>query len=264
MRIIAVDDEAEVLNRTEKILRETVPDAELSLFSDCRAAIKHASQKGADVALLDIRMPQMDGMELAYELKCACPNINIIFATGYADYAAEAFRLRASGYVLKPVTAESLKRELSELRNPIAPKAVKKPFIRTFGNFDIFVDGKPVEFHRSKSKEVLAYLTDRKGAAVTTREIASVCYEDREFDIKASKNLYNITTEMINDLKAVGADSIVGKRRGELFLYTDAVDCDYYRFLEGDEHAVNSFKDEYMTQYSWGEYTLGSLLGDNW
>lgn len=260
MKIIIVDDEEIVLEGMQTLARRLAPDSVVEAYSSARGALAAIEKDRADVAILDIEMPEMSGLELALECKSRCPYINLIFATGYSEYAAEAFGLRASGYLLKPVREGDMRRELENLRNPVAPKLKNRPRIRCFGNFEIFMEGEPVVLHRSKGKEILAYLTDRRGAAVTTRELAAILWEDRVFDLKMSKHLSNIIAELISDLDAAGAGGIVGKRRGELFLRTDEVDCDYFRLLEGDVQALNSFHSEYMTQYPWSEFTLGSLL----
>ena len=72
-----------------------------------------------DAAFLNIEMPVMNGIELAKRLKDIASNINIVFVTGYSDYAVEAIGMSASGYLMKPVSAEQVKRELENLRNPI-------------------------------------------------------------------------------------------------------------------------------------------------
>ncbi len=260
MRLIFTDDNSTELDSAAAIGRKLSPGSRVDAYQDAAQAIAAMDEERVDVAVLDIAMPDMDGIELAMELRSRYPDVNIIFATAHSRFAPEAFRLRASGYLVKPVLEADLRRELDNLRNPVIEARPEKPFLRAFGNFEVFFRGEPVVFRRPKSKEILAYLTDRKGAAVTTRELASILWEDREFDLKLSKNLSNYIAELVNDLNAAGLGNILGKRRGELYLYTDAVDCDYYRYLDGDEQAVNSFKDEYMTQYPWGEFTLGSLV----
>ena len=259
MRVIFTDDNSTELRNAAALGRKLRPDCRIDEYSGAAQTLAAMDEDRVDVAVLDIAMPGMDGLELAMELRSRYPDVNIIFATAHSRYAPEAFRLRASGYLLKPVSEDDLKRELDNLRNPIVETPPERPFIRTFGNFEVFLRGEPVVFRRPKSKEILAYLTDRRGAAVTTRELASILWEDKPFDLKLSKNLSNYIAELVNDLNAAGLGNILGRRRGELFLYTGNVDCDYYMYLEGDEQCADSFKDEYMTQYPWGEYTLGSL-----
>ena len=69
------------------------------------------------------------GIVLAKKLKEIYPKINIVFVTGYSQYANEAFALHASGYVYKPVTADKIINEMENLRNPIKWKnsGNKKP-----------------------------------------------------------------------------------------------------------------------------------------
>lgn len=80
-------------------------------------------------------------------------------------------------------------------------------------------------------------------------------------DMKACRTrLRSLLHDMKNTLSAVGAENILIRRRDQIGIEARRVDCDYYRFLEGDTHAVNLFRGEYMKQYSWAEATLGHLL----
>ena len=54
-------------------------------------------------------------------------------------------------------------------------------------------------------------------------------------------------------------EDIVIRRRGQVAVMTDRLDCDYYHMLEGDMDAVNAYRGEYMVQYSWAELTAGQL-----
>lgn len=259
MKILVADDEDIVLHGTCALLKKLLPGDTVAAFDNSREALRYIEENGCDIAMLDIEIPEISGLELAVACKRICPEVNIIFITGYDQYAAEAFRLHASGYLLKPVREADLLYELQTLRNPVAKSIPEKPYLQTFGNFELFVGARPVPFRRTKSKEVLAYLTDRRGAAVSSRELASVLWENAVYDLKASKNLYNIISDLMKDLQSCGAGEIVIRSKQQLFLQMDAVECDYYRLLAGDMQALNSFRGEYMSQYSWSELTLSTL-----
>lgn len=79
------------------------------------------------------------------------PNCNIIFVTNHAQYALEAFRIHASGYLLKPVSTQNIRSELQHLRIPLHEKiSSEKLIIRTFGSFEVFdAEHKPLHFSRS-------------------------------------------------------------------------------------------------------------------
>lgn len=259
MKVLVVDDENVVLCGTCALLKKLLPGDTVAAFDNSREALRYIEENGCDLAMLDIELPEISGLELAVACKRVCPAVNIIFITGYDQYAAEAFQLHASGYLLKPVREADLLYELQTLRNPVLKPIPEKPYLQTFGNFELFVGGRPVHFCRTKSKEALAYLTDRRGTAVSSRELASVLWDDAVYDMKTSKNLYNIISDLMKDLENCGADGIVIRRKQQLFLKTDAVECDYYRLLSGDMQALNSFRGEYMSQYSWSELTLSTL-----
>lgn len=94
-------------------------------------------------------MRGMNGVELARRLKEINPKMNIIFVTGYSEYAGEAMSLHASGYIMKPVSKAKVEKELADLRFPIIPKNDALLRVQCFGNFDVFTpDGEHVHFER--------------------------------------------------------------------------------------------------------------------
>lgn len=260
MRFLVVEDEALVLDVFVETLKEAAPGCEVRSFGDPFTALREITEHGfsPDAAFLDIDLFGMTGLELAHRVKTACARTNIIFVTGFSEYALEAYSLHARGYLMKPVTLERLKEELAHLSKPPAPSA---PHIRvhTFGNFDVFVDGTPVSFSRSKSKEILAYLVDRRGASVTKKELAALLWEDQDYTRNNQIYLQTLLTGMMNALKAAGVENIVRKERNCFSVDPAAFDCDYYRFEQGDIDAVNAFRGEYMSNYSWAEFTMGYL-----
>ena len=158
MRIMVTDDEYISRKLLQKVIEEVCPDAELHTFSDSQQTLAFARENTCDVAFLDIQMCGMDGLTLARHLRNMNPHLNIVFVTGYDEYAESAFRLHASGYILKPVTKERVVAELSELRHPMLPIPDAKLQIRCFGRFEAYHGGEPLRFERSHTKELFAYL----------------------------------------------------------------------------------------------------------
>ena len=261
MRILCVDDEPLMLKMLEMAVKEAKPDADITAFSKQTDLLEEAKKNGCDVAFLDIHMRGMNGVELAKELKAVNPKMNIIFVTGFSEYKGDAMDLKASGYIMKPVTAADVKRELSDLRFPIVPKSNTLLRVQCFGNFDVFTpDGEKVRFERSKSKEMFAYLVHRNGSSCTVKEIAAALFEDDAYDKKQLNYMQQLTHTMIKSLKAVGAEDVIIKKYNDLAVNTKLLDCDYYRFKELDAGAVNSYQNEYMSQYYWADFMFDADL----
>lgn len=259
MNIIAVDDERPALATLKKAIEEVRPGAQVSCFRSAREALQYAEQNRVDVAFLDIRMAEMNGLVLAKHLKELCASTNIIFVTGYNSYMGNAFEMHASGYVMKPIDSERVAQELDNLRAP-RPLPGQGVRVQCFGNFEIFVDGKPVPFGRERSKEILAYLVDREGASVSTKELAGILWEDEPYDRSKQKQLNVYIGEMQRSLRAVGAADIIISGHGHYAVDTTRFTCDFYEYTKGNAAAVNSYAQEYMTTYSWAEFTAGRLF----
>ena len=258
MQILAVDDEKIALEGLVSSIEKAVPDGEVAGFRRGDLAMEYASKMPIDVAFLDIEMRGENGLELAKKLKDLYPNINIIFTTGYGEYAGEAFRMHASGYVMKPATPEKIRKELEELRHPVKNATGNRVSCKTFGNFEVFVDGKPVDFQYNKSRELFAFLVDRNGALSSIQEIITNLWDDDEPDSHISY-LKNVRKDMISTLERLGCQDVVVRQHGRIGILPDLIDCDYFSFLKNDDKVKANYMGEYMNQYSWAEYTNGAL-----
>ena len=165
MHIIVVDDERFILNGEVDLICRTVPDAQVLGFTVGADALDYVYANPVDVAILDINMPDYDGIDLARRMKIYRPAINIIFATAYSDYYQQAMRIHASGYMLKPIRAEVLLEELNDLRHPVQ-RGDDLLHVRTFGDFEVFYHDLPLIFRYQKTKEMLDAL--KKGDRICT------------------------------------------------------------------------------------------------
>ena len=255
MIVIAVDDERYALENLAESIGKASPDARIHRFRYPEDALDFAKENDVDVAFLDVEMVSMNGVELAERLKLYHPDINIIFSTGYGHYRDAAFDLHASGYLTKPITPEKVRKELEDLRRPV--RRPKRMRIRAFGNFEVFLDGKPISFKYSKTKEMLAYLVDRKGALCTNNEIMAILFED---DTGHEAYFRSLRKDLTDILEAAGCSEILSQQRGRIGIAAEMVDCDYFSWCSGNHSAANAYQGEYMTQYSWGEYTNAMLM----
>lgn len=259
MRAIAVDDKKMPLEALVEAIEEAAPEIELTSFRNPLDVLAWDGVNDVDVAFVDIDMPGMSGIQLAQELKMRNAHVNVIFATGYHEYAGDAMQLHASGYLMKPITAEKVRRELNDLRHPVEPATTKRLYVKCFGNFEAFVDGKPLAFSRSRTRELFAYLVDRRGSVVSNSEVEAVLWEDDATDKGVHSYLRTLTSDLRRSLESEGLGDVLVKRRGAQGVDPSTFDCDYYQFLEGVPSAVNAYHGEYMSQYSWAEMTLAQL-----
>ena len=260
MRIYAIDDEPKMMRALGDAIQEAEPNAVVDAFSSAKDVLDalEDAEKRPDVVFSDIELPGMNGLNLAARIKEAAPNARIIFVTGYDQYALEAYRLHAHGYVLKPVDAAAIREELDQIPQPVRSEA-KGLYVQCFGAFDVFWKGELLSFRRRRTKELLAFLIDRKGVACTSEEIAAVLWEDEPDLGKAKHQLRNLISDLRATLKEIGKEDLLIRRSGMLAIRADQIECDYYRMLSGNPEAVNAYHGEYMSQYSWAEMTSGRL-----
>ena len=254
MRIIAVDDEKIALEALSSAINAIVTEDEVVSFRYPEDAIDYAKENFCDIAFLDIEMVGMSGVDLAEELKKYNNEINIVFCTGYDNYRGAAFDLHASGYLMKPITPEKVKRELENLRRPIFVK--KKLKVQTFGNFEVYFEGKPLSFKYRRTKELFAYLVDRVGAMCTVGEIAGILFENES---GREDYFQKLRRDLLSTLEEAGCERAIVHKRGMLGVVITEIQCDYYDCLSGKKNFSSCYFGEYMSQYSWAEETCALL-----
>ena len=260
MRTISVDDRRLVVDMMLRILDQVDEGGEHLGTTDADEALAMTAEKPVDVAFLDIEMPLMGGLDLARAMQKRDPRVNIVFVTSYEQYAAEAFGIHASGYLLKPMTKASVADALANLRYKPQGRDTKPVEVRCFGAFEVLVGGRPVQFGRSKSKELFAYLVDRRGAICTYDMVIGALWPDRLADAAKKSMVRTLGSDISSTLEELGVVGVVERDgKGGMRVDPAKLDCDYYRYLEGDPQAIRSFVGQYMQQYDFAEETAYQL-----
>ena len=255
MIAIAVDDEALMLGALVAAIEVSPDITEVAKFSDCEEALAFAKNNPADVAFLDINMRGMGGLALAEKIIAVCPGCKIVFCTGYEEYAIPAFKLHASGYLMKPISAEDVQGEIDNIKGV---RHKEKPItVKCFGNFEVYAKNEKVVFKRLKTKELFAFLVDRNGAGMTAKQICAVLFPDDRDDAKNAAYLRQLVLDLKTTLKTVGAENVLCHETPCYRVDTNLIKCDYISYLETGKPG---FHGEYMTQYSWAEDTCAMLL----
>ena len=255
MLALCVDDEGLGLEALKRAVASAPQVTGTATFDNESEALLWAEQHRPDVAFLDIQLHEMGGLTLAQSLRALHPSLPIIFCTAYENYAIRAMNLHIdASYLMKPIQTEAIVRELDRILEKPPEKLLD---VVCFGNFDVFADGKPINFGRSISKELLACLIDRRGARMTVPELYSMVYDSRQN--LSRQSVYQALYSLKATLSAVGAKEVLISGPGSYAIDISRVRCDYYRLLDGDEDAARVFRGEYMAQYSWAEEACGWL-----
>jgi DNA-binding NarL/FixJ family response regulator len=134
MKILIVDDHALVRRGMSYVVKEGFPDAEVSEAGSAAAALVILRAEKVDLALVDVRMPDLDGLDLLRSVKAEWPDIPVIMLSTYenAPYVKRALSDGASGYLLKDATPEDLSQAinvaLSGSGNVLSPRVIQNLF----------------------------------------------------------------------------------------------------------------------------------------
>lgn len=253
MIAIAVDDEPLMLGALVKAIKASDDITDVTDFTSCDDALDFIKSNPVDIAFLDINMRGMGGLSLAEKIISFCPDCKIVFCTGYEEYAISAFKIHASGYLMKPISAMEVQEEINNIKGV---RQREKPLtVKCFGNFEVYINGQKLVFKRSKTKELLAFLIDRHGAGVTIVQIGVALWENNQ-EQKKQNYVHQLIRDLRQSLEAVGVGEIFQRNNYFYSITPEKLDCDYYAYLKTGKP---EFRGEYMSQYSWAEETCGML-----
>lgn len=227
LRAIIVDDEELSVKRLKRILSQSGEIEVYETFQDPTVAYEFVKTNPVDVAFLDISMPETNGMKLSSLLHELDESIDVVFVTGYDEYALQAFELSAVDYLLKPVTAQRLSKTLDKIKK-MNRRATAEPTIEVllFNGLKIYrrtKDREPIKLRSPKTEELFALLVSK--GTVSRDEIIDTLWSGLEPE-KAWKNL-NSTLYYIR--KAIGSSCITASRN-EIGIKESHIYCDLYEF----------------------------------
>ena len=107
---------------------------------------------------------------------------------------------------------------------------------------------------------MFAYLVHKQGTSCTSREIFAALFEDAMYDEKKQNLMQTYIYALKKSLKNVGAEAALIHTYNAFAVNPEVLDCDYYRFKQLDAGAVNSYQNEYMSQYYWADFLFDEDL----
>lgn len=216
MRALLVDDEPLALEYLKKKLEYDIGGVNVvGLCSNPYQVVGVAVKQRPDVVFLDIHMPEMNGLELGEQLQAAVPHTEIVFVTGYDQYAVRAFELYALDYIMKPLRLDRLRLTVQRLRerlqeDPEASGKAKTPLFLCFNQLRVQLPGmepQTLKWRTNKAQELFAYLLHHRERTVDRGTLIELLWPD--FDVsRATQQLYTTIYHIRQTLSKAGLTMI--------------------------------------------------------
>ena len=136
MTILAVLENDRAIPPFMQTMAKFAPDADLLCFGNALPALAAARKTEIDIALMDVSLPELNGVDFGQYLQDLYPFVNLIYLSEGPEKAFDAMRQHASGYLLKPASEESIRHELEDLRHPASQKKEKRRADGSYIRFD--------------------------------------------------------------------------------------------------------------------------------
>lgn len=207
MKVICIDDEHLSLDYLEIQLRKIAEVGTIKKYLDPEDALQVILQESVDIVMLDIHMPEINGMELAETILEAKPDLHIVFITAYSQYAVDAFKLNAIDYLVKPITLDRLQVTINRIYKQThlykaANGKAKTLWIQTTGQLLFQAEteeGQVIPWRTSKTQELFIYLLQNRGRVVDKSAILDLLWKD----VKIERSYALLYTTIYNVRKAL-------------------------------------------------------------
>lgn len=261
MNIALLENELNSQNIFSNAIKEIPEYSNTTIFNSISHTKESARENLFDMIIINVEIPNVDISELFKELKHINKDMVIVFAVESFSALTNFLYLYPDYYILKPFTKHSLQEILWRakclLRKPTDLNVLK---VVTFGQFEVFYNSRPLSFNGKKTKELFALLINKHGQILKSEEAFSCLYEGKEYNRSNMSAYYKIVKRLHDYLASIGLSDVLKIQNGSLYLNCENIQCDYFDFLKRNRNAIESFVGIYMSDYWWGEDTIGTLL----
>ncbi|MFC5704079.1 response regulator [Cohnella faecalis] len=250
LRAIIVDDEELSVKRLNRMLSGSGVVEICRTFQNPLDAYEFVKSHAdsVDIAFLDISMPEIDGMSLSARLRALDRSMDIVFVTGYDEYAVKAFDMDALDYLLKPVTAERVAQTLSKLGRMQRVAAAEPALeVQLFNGLRIYrrAGSKELLKLRSpKTEELFAFLVCK--GTVSREEVIETLWHGLEPE-KAWKNLNSTLYYIRKAISGIKMENGIIADRNEIWIDESLIHSDLRQF----EHLLKRIQAAPETSGEW-------------
>lgn len=254
MKAIVVDDEYLALESMTRLLQRFEVQV-AGAFQDPREALKRQKALDADVAFVDIEMPELNGLELAARLQAAQPDLQIVFVTAYEQYAIDAFELAAIDYLLKPIQLKRLDMTIKRLRarsvefdpEPLQTMAPTACFFHRLSFQD--AQGNPINiaWRTAKARELLAYLIHSGDKTPSKEELLDRIWPDVYPD-KSITHLHTTIYQIRQSMKTMGIPLSLQYKEGRYHIELGGTQIDAIVWEKAIREAIEANDDKTVTR----------------
>ncbi len=231
MRVILVDDEELSLKRLGDMLKN-LSDVEIcGLFYTAADALSYIKNTKVDAVFLDICIPETDGLTLANKIQEVDSAINVVFVTGYDEYAVTAFELEAVDYLMKPISRDRLEKTIRRLQRACDDRQSAKYLkVSCLGGFQVSPSSpvsSTISWRSPKTEELFALLIFKR--KVSRDEIINTLWDGLDPD-KALKNINTTVYYIRKALSQYGLEQCITTTHKEIRINANLISCDLYEF----------------------------------
>ncbi len=237
MRVVIIDDIKSTGETLSKMLSEMPAVQVEGVFNNTAIAYNFLKTEPVDVIIIDINIPEENGIAFAKRVRELTPSLMIIIISATNDYALEAFDIYALDYIVKPVSRERLERTINRIREILNVISgcrhcgIKyRLYAYCLGDFTLrSADGEAIRLQSSKSEELLAFLLFNRGKAVDKWRIIEELFA--EMPIYNAETYLNTTTYKLRKaLEPYGMKDAVICRNGSYKIDIEKIYVDFIDF----------------------------------
>ncbi len=240
MKVMLVDDEPAMLLAMRRLLSKMEGVELVGSFQSAKEALYFVQQEKVELAFLDIKIAEDDGLELARSLRLINRTLDIVFTTSHSEFAIQAFDVYPLDYMVKPISRLRLAQTIAQAANRHnvslnngKESTIKPLLVRGLGCFEVSDNqGETVKWISKKSMELFAYLLVNQGRGTTRTRILEDIFPEMPLK-NAETYLHTAIYQIRKVLSPNGLKEMVLSVQDQYRVNVDLADVDFIQFEQG-------------------------------
>ncbi|MGL5973284.1 MAG: hypothetical protein ACRCZK_06205 [Oscillospiraceae bacterium] len=246
----------------ENIFRECVNDSlaikDVNYIYNYNKIINIVEENKVNIVFINMTIIKDIALEICEKIKNINYNVMIVLISNDCNHTLKAFEIGVNGYILTPILKSKIFNEIEKFNKYNIKR--KNVFVKTFGEFDIFLDGDTIHFTNSKSKEFLAFLVDKCGSTVNMEQVVLALWPHRDYDENIKSRYRGALKDLRDTLIKHDLYEMITEKRNSRSVNRSFFNCDYYGMLRGDKNYIERFNGIYMSGYNWADETVHRIM----
>ncbi|MGN4127366.1 response regulator [Lysinibacillus sphaericus] len=237
IRAVLIDNEPLALHYFQNKLQNFQQIEVIQTFTSVKLFLNNLPSMEFEVIFLEIKLDELNGLEVADIIKANRPHVSVIFITSYRDFAIQAYEVGGLDYLLKPISHARLEKTVLRIEHEFSMQQLTQQASNTllnvqcFDQFAVYSQNSLVSFKTEKTKELFSYFILHPNMPIHRDYLIEILWPDLDY-VRAKSNLHTALSYLRKTLNNVGYSNCIIFSNKYYVFEKPNISCDLYEFQQ--------------------------------